>query len=119
MVQKKKIIRKRKTRGKISGTKERPRLSVFRSSKSISAQIIDDQKHKTIVSARSSEIKKNKKDNADLSGKKIEAYQVGRLIASRALKAKIKKVVFDRGRYMYHGRVKALADGARKEGLKF
>ncbi len=119
MVQKKKIVRKRRIRGKISGTNERPRLSVFRSSKSISAQIIDDQKHKTIVSAKSSEIKKNKKDGGDLSGKKSEAYQVGKLIASRALKAKIEKVVFDRSGYMYHGRVKALAEGARESGLKF
>ena len=119
MIQKKKIIRKKRTRGKISGTKERPRLSVFRSSKNIYAQIINDQEHKTIVSAKGSEIKNSEKNNTDFKSKELLAYQVGELIASKALKAKIEKVVFDRGGYMYHGRVRALAEGARKGGLKF
>ena len=119
MINNKKTIRKKRTRGKISGTKERPRLSVFRSSKNIYAQIINDENHKTIASAKSSEIKNSEKKEVDLKSKKLIAYQVGELIASKALKLKIDKVVFDRGGCMYHGRVKSLAEGARKGGLKF
>lgn len=95
----------------------RPRLSVFRSSKQIYAQIIDDEKGLTLVSASSME----KEKRASLkTGANVEAAKVvGKLIAERAAAKGIKDVVFDRGAYMYHGRVKALADGAREGGLQF
>ena len=104
--------RHKRVRRKISGTPERPRLCVFRSLKHIYAQIIDD----TIVAASTLEIPKEQ-----LAGKtKVEqAYMVGKLIAEKALKKGITKVVFDRGGYKYHGRVKALAEGAREGGLLF
>jgi large subunit ribosomal protein L18 len=95
----------------------RPRLSVFRSSKQIYAQIIDDEKGETLVSASSIE-KSNReslKTGADIEAAKV----VGKLIAERAAAKGVKEVVFDRGAYMYHGRVKALADGAREGGLQF
>lgn len=91
--------------------KTRPRLSVFVSNKHVYAQIIDDQKGRTLVSAR---------DEEAGGGKTIEiAEKVGELIGKRAKEKKIKKVVFDRGGYRYHGRVKAIAEAARKEGLEF
>lgn len=106
--------RKRRIRAKISGTKERPRLCVFRSNKHIYAQIIDDEAKKVLTGASDLELKEKPK------GTKTEiAYMVGQLIAQKAKKKKIKKVVFDRGGYKYHGRVKALAEAARKEGLVF
>ncbi|MDI9846972.1 50S ribosomal protein L18 [Rhodoblastus sp. 17X3] len=95
----------------------KPRLSVFRSSKQIYAQIIDDQNGVTLASASTLE-----KDNREAlkSGANIEAAKtIGKLIAERAVAAGVKEVVFDRGAYMYHGRVKALADGAREGGLQF
>ena len=92
----------------------RPRLSVFRSDKNIYAQIIDDQKGVTLAAASSLENGKGKG-----GANKDAAVQVGKLIAERALKAKVTEVVFDRGAYVYHGRVKALADAAREAGLKF
>jgi large subunit ribosomal protein L18 len=95
----------------------KPRLSVFRSSKQIYAQIIDDEKGVTVASASSLE-----KDNrgALKTGANIEAAKtIGKLLAERAVAAGVKEVVFDRGAYMYHGRVKALADGAREGGLQF
>ena len=91
----------------------RPRLSVFRSSKNISVQIIDDASGVTLASASTLEDKKAK--GSDVAA----ATRIGKLIAERAGKAKIKDVVFDRGPYLYHGRVKALADAAREAGLKF
>ncbi|MFY9627285.1 MAG: 50S ribosomal protein L18 [Methylocystis sp.] len=95
----------------------RPRLSVFRSSKQIYAQIIDDEKGVTVVAASSLE-KENRESLK--SGANIDAAKVvGKLIAERAVAKGIKAVVFDRGAYMYHGRVKALADGAREGGLEF
>ncbi len=95
----------------------RPRLSVFRSSKNIYAQIIDDVKGLTVAAASSLEkgFKDGKKTGADVAA----AAAVGKLVAERAVKAGIKDVVFDRGGYIYHGRVKALADAAREGGLKF
>ena len=105
--------KKRRQTAKIGGTKDRPRLSVFRSNKHIFSQIIDDQEGKTLVAASDKELEKIKK------GKIEKAFMVGELIAKKALKKTIEKVVFDRGRYKYHGRVKALADGARKAGLQF
>lgn len=93
----------------------RPRLAVFRSNKYIYAQIIDDSKGKTLVAASEATLKWPKKKLT-----KIErAFMVGEVLASQALKKKIKTVVFDRRKYRYHGRVKALAEGARKGGLKF
>ena len=102
-------------RNKVSGTSELPRLCVFRSLKNISAQIIDDEKGVTLVSASSLD-----KDLSIKNGGNIEASKlVGALVAKKAKKAKIEKVVFDRGGYLYHGRVKALADAARENGLEF
>ncbi len=110
----KKERRHRRVRAKISGTTERPRLCVFCSNKHTYAQLIDDQKGKTIISAKDTELKTRSK-----KGKTAIAFDVGKLIAEKAVKNKINKVVFDRGGYKYHGRVKALADGARDGGLKF
>ena len=104
-----------KIRGKISGTSERPRLSVFRSNKQIYAQIIDDAEGKTLTSASSID-----KDIASKTVNKVEqAKLVGQLLAEKAKEAEVETVVFDRGGYLFHGRVKALADGAREGGLKF
>lgn len=96
------------------GTAKNPRLSVFRSNIHISAQLIDDEKNKTLVSASSHELK-NK--NAKMTKTQI-AKEVGKLIAERAEKLKIQSAIFDRGSYRYHGRVKALADGAKEGKLK-
>lgn len=102
-------------RANLSGTKECPRLSVFRSSKQISVQLIDDENATTLVSSSSLD-----KDLKISNGGNIEAAKlVGADIAKKALKLKIKTVVFDRGGYLYHGRVKALADAARENGLEF
>ena len=96
----------------------RPRLSVFRSGKQIYAQVIDDLKGQTIAAA--STLEGELKEKLKKGGANIEAAaEVGKLVAERAKKAGIEKVVFDRGRYVYHGRVKALADGAREGGLEF
>jgi len=105
---------KRRIRKKVSGTSMVPRLSVFRSNKQIYAQIIDDTTGKTLVSASSYNNK------AAASGTKIEqAAVVGKEVAEKAVKAGIQSVVFDRNGYLYHGRVKSLADSAREGGLKF
>ena len=109
--------KKKRVRAKIKAGSDRPRLSVFRSLKHIYAQIIDDKKGHTLASASSIEILKNLKEKK--LKKKEVAYEVGKLLAKKAKKIGIKKVVFDRGPYKYHGRVKALAEGARKEGLEF
>ena len=109
------LIRHKRIRNRIKGTSSVPRLNVFRSNAHIYAQIIDDEKSETLVSASSID-KELKLEN----GSNIEAAkQVGELIAKRALAKKIEKVVFDRGGYLYHGRVKALAESARAAGLKF
>ena len=108
------IKRHKRVRGKISGTAERPRLSVFRSESNIYAQIIDDVAGNTLVAASS--VEKGFEGN----GGNIEAAKkVGAMIAERALQKGIEEVVFDRGGYVYHGRVAALAEGAREGGLKF
>jgi len=105
--------RRARIRAKVNGTKARPRLSVFRSLKHINAQIIDDLSDKTLVSANDLELKGKK-------GKKLEkAKAVGLLIAKKAQEKKIKKIVFDRAGHQYHGRIKALAEGAREGGLEF
>lgn len=107
----KRIRRHVRIRSRISGTKERPRLSVSKSNRQISAQLIDDEKSVTLVSAHSREVKgKTMMDRASL---------VGHSIAVKAKAKKISQVVFDRGGFIYTGKVKALADGARKGGLKF
>ena len=119
MVEKKRVARLKRherVRKKITGTPERPRLSVFRSNLYISAQIIDDSKGVTLTTASSQE-----KDLAKKKGtKNIEmAKKVGQLLAKRAKEKNITGVVFDKGGYLYHGKVKALADGAREGGLEF
>ena len=107
------IQRKNRVRAKIIGTEGRPRLSVFRSNTHIYAQIINDDKGITLVASSDVKIKKGKM-------KKVEmATQVGEEIAKKALLKKIKTVVFDRNGFMYHGRIKAVAEGARKGGLVF
>lgn len=108
------LKRHRRVRGKVSGTAARPRLNVFRSRSNISVQIIDDISAKTLVSASSYE-----KDFGIYGGNKEAAAKVGKLVAQRALEKGIESVVFDRGGYVFHGRVKALAEGAREAGLKF
>ena len=102
-------------RNKVSGTSELPRLCVFRSLKNISVQINKDEKGVTLVSASSLDKDLNIKNGGNIEASKL----VGALVAKKAKKAKIKKVVFDRGGYLYHGRVKALADAARENGLEF
>jgi len=111
----KRIRRHNRVRGRVSGEKDRPRLCVFRSARHIYAQIINDDIRKTLISAKDIEIQKDKKEK----GKIGIAFKTGELIAKRAQEKKITKVVFDRGGYKYHGRVEALAEGARKGGLKF
>ena len=106
--------RHKRVRGKISGTPERPRLNVFRSNSNIYAQIIDDVNGQTLVAASSVE-----KGFEGPSGNCDTARTVGKMIAERALKKGIKNVVFDRGGYIYHGRVQQLAEGAREAGLEF
>jgi len=105
-------------RKKLLGTTERPRLNVYRSVNHIYAQVIDDSKGVTLVSATS--VKKVAKgDKRPTGGNVTSAKEVGKLIAERAKDKGIKKVVFDRGGYLYHGRIKALADAARQAGLEF
>ncbi len=114
----KRFRRHKRVRAKISGTAARPRLCVFRSAKHIYAQLIDDEKRKTIVAASDQELERKTKNEKRKT--KVEvAREVGKLIAEKALKKKIKEVVFDRGWYKYHGRVKAIAEGAREGGLHF
>ena len=106
--------RHRRIRGKVAGTAERPRLAVFRSNKGIFAQLIDDESGRTLAGASWLGLKKSFKGN------RIEqAKKAGELLAERAKAAGIETCVFDRGGYLYHGRVKALADAAREGGLKF
>ena len=107
------ILRHKRIRKSLSGTAERPRLNVFRSNANITAQIIDDVNGVTLVSASSLDLKLENGGNVEA------AKKVGAEIAKRAKKAKIDKVVFDRGGYLYHGRVKALAEAARENGLEF
>ena len=106
--------RHQRVRNKINGTADCPRLNVFRSSKHIYAQVIDDVNGVTLAAASS-----NEKDFGISGGNKEGAHKVGKLIAERAVSKGITEVVFDRGGYIYHGRVQALAEGAREGGLKF
>ena len=129
---KQKLRRHRKVRAKISGTDSRPRLCVFRSNKHIYAQLINDQKNKVLVSESDLKLKikkvktdkktgesKEKKKEKAFSPRLQVAFEIGKSIAKKAKALKITSVVFDRGGYKYHGKVKALAEGAREEGLKF
>ena len=108
------LRRHRRVRGKISGTAARPRLDVFRSAKHIYAQVIDDVSGKTLAAAGS-----NEKDFGIYGGNVEAAKKVGQLVAERAKAKGIENVVFDRGGFVYHGRVQALAEAAREGGLKF
>ncbi|SHE71895.1 50S ribosomal protein L18 [Chryseobacterium takakiae] len=110
----KRIRIKRRVRGKISGSSELPRLSVYKSNKEIYAQLIDDNSGKTLASASSRE------KGVEANGTKTEvSVAVGKAIAAKAIAAGIENIVFDRNGFVYHGRIKALADGAREGGLKF
>jgi large subunit ribosomal protein L18 len=102
-----------KVRAKIHGTKDKPRLCVFRSINHIYAQLIDDGEGKVLISISDKEIKKPKINKTEI------AKEVGKLVAKKALEKKIETVVFDRGGFIFHGRIKAVADGAREGGLKF
>ena len=106
--------RHKRVRSKVSGTAQRPRLDVFRSAKNIYAQVIDDVAGVTLVSASTTE-----KDFTEYGGNKDAAKKVGLMIAERCKAKGIENVVFDRGGYLYHGRVKELAEGAREGGLQF
>ena len=106
--------RHRRVRGKLFGTAERPRLVVFRSNRGIEAQVVDDLEGKTLAAASWLQLKKGFKGS-----KTEQAAEVGKLLAQNAKQANVETVVFDRGGYLYHGRVKALADAAREGGLKF
>ncbi len=107
------LKRRRRVRAKVSGTPERPRIAVFRSNRGVSAQLIDDVAGRTLASVNWTE--------GDVKGlaKMEQAKQVGKLLAERAKAAGVETAVFDRGGYQYHGRVKALAEGAREAGLAF
>ena len=106
--------RHRRVRGKVSGTAERPRLVVFRSNRGIDAQLVDDASGRTVAAASWLQLKKTFKGS-----KTEQAAEVGKQLAESAKKAGIEEVVFDRAGYLYHGRVKALAEGAREGGLRF
>jgi large subunit ribosomal protein L18 len=105
--------RHRRVRGKVEGTAERPRLVVSRSNKGIAAQLVDDMEGKTLASASWLQLKSFKGNKTEQAG------EVGKLLAQHAKEAGVDNVVFDRGGYLYHGRVKALADAAREGGLQF
>jgi large subunit ribosomal protein L18 len=111
------VRRHERVRSKVDGTTDRPRLSVFRSLNHIYAQVIDDVKGITVVSA--STVDPEIASNLEGKAKKSQAELVGQFVAKRAMEKGVEKVVFDRGGYKYNGRVQALADAARKQGLKF
>jgi len=106
--------RHRRVRGKVRGNAERPRLAIFRSNRGIFAQLVDDDAGKTVAAASWQQLKKSFKGS-----KTEQAAEVGKLLAANAGKAGVERVVFDRGGYLYHGRVKALAEAAREGGLQF
>ena len=108
------LRRHRRVRAKVHGTAERPRLVVFRSNRGIEAQLVDDDAGKTLASASHLALAKSFKGD-----KTAQAEAVGKALAAAAKKAGVERCIFDRGGYLYHGRVKALADGAREGGLKF
>jgi len=108
------LRRHRRVRSKVSGTAERPRLAVFRSNRGISAQLVDDEQGRTLAAATWTGLPKSFKGN-----KTAQAAEVGKRLAASASKAGVETCVFDRAGYLYHGRVKALAEAAREGGLKF
>ena len=110
------LRRKKRSRAKIYGTSDMPRLSIFRSNRYDYVQLIDDEKGKTMVSATTKELENSKLKTQN--SKLILAGQLGELIGKKAVEKGIKRAVFDRGKYKYHGRVKAIAEGARKSGLQ-
>ena len=111
------LKRKKSIRKKLVGTRHRPRLCVFRSAKHIYAQVIDDSKGRTLAAASS--LEKAVTASPDIKNKMTTAKLVGKLIAERVIKKGVKKIVFDRNGFLYHGRVKAVSDGARETGLEF
>jgi len=111
------LKRKKRIRKKITGTTEQPRLCVFRSAKHIYAQVVDDSTGRTLASAAS--VENAIKSQPDLKGKIAVATLVGKAVGERAIKKGVAKVVFDRNGFLYHGRVKAVSDGAREAGLSF
>jgi large subunit ribosomal protein L18 len=111
------IKRKQRIRKKIFGTSDRPRLSVFRSSRHIYAQLIDDTSGQTVIAA--STVEPSVRERGGFKDKTAAALHIGKVVAERALEKGIEKVVFDRNGFLYHGRVKALSEGAREAGLKF
>ena len=111
------LKRKKRIRKNLIGTQQRPRLSVFRSSKHIYAQVIDDGHGHTMTAASS--LEKIVKEQPEFESKIAAANYVGKLLGERAIKKGIKKIVFDRNGFLYHGRVKAVSDGAREAGLEF
>ncbi|MBW2054148.1 MAG: 50S ribosomal protein L18 [Deltaproteobacteria bacterium] len=111
------LKRKKRIRKHLIGTQERPRLNVFRSSKHIYAQVIDDEQGHTLVAASS--LEKTVKEQPKFENKITAADFIGKLIGERAIKKGLKKVVFDRGGFLFHGRVKAVSNGAREAGLDF
>ena len=118
-----KISRHKRVRAKITGTSERPRVSVFKSNRNVFAQFIDDTNGKTILSSKIVSVKKTSAKGGSASGgkgnKTAQALAVGEILAEKAKELGIKEVVFDRGGFKFHGRVKAVADGLRKGGIKF
>jgi large subunit ribosomal protein L18 len=111
------LKRKKRIRKKLVGTEKRPRLCVFRSAKHIYAQVIDDSHGQTLVAVSS--IEKSVRQNPETKNKVAAASYVGKIIGQRALEKGVKKVVFDRNGFLYHGRVKAVSEGAREAGLEF
>jgi large subunit ribosomal protein L18 len=111
------LKRKKRIRKTIVGTQLRPRLCVFRSARHIYAQVVDDNQGKTLAAASS--LEKSVQASPDIKNKKSAANLVGKLVAERALEKGVKQIVFDRNGFLYHGRVKAVSDGAREIGLKF
>jgi large subunit ribosomal protein L18 len=111
------LKRKMRIRKRVSGTPQRPRLSVFRSKKHIYAQIIDDTQGETIVAA--STLEKQVRENQNFDNKVAIANYIGKLVGERALEQNVKQIVFDRSGYLYHGRIKAVSEGAREAGLDF
>ena len=111
------IKRKKRIRKRVFGTTDRPRLSVFRSKRHIYAQLIDDSSGHTMAAASS--VEKIVKDNPENENNISAATRIGQLIAERAIEKGVKKIVFDRNGFLYHGRIKAVSDGAREAGLEF
>jgi len=111
------LRRKKRIRKNLVGTGDRPRLCVFRSARHIYAQVIDDSRGQTLAAASSME--KDVRDNPESKNKVTAANNVGKIIGQRAIEKGLKKVVFDRNGFLYHGRIKAVSDGAREAGLEF